>query len=124
MTRTLQQQIGKEGEDQAVRHLQENGFTILHRNYRAGKGEIDIICEDKDDRVIVEVKTMRHPGYGSGEERISVKKQREIIRATYRYLEQFPLAGDLGVRFDVIIVNLFKYTGEVIHYRGAFWQMA
>ena len=124
MTRTLQQQIGKEGEDQAVRHLQENGFTILHRNYRAGKGEIDIICEDKDDRVIVEVKTMRHPGYGSGEERISVKKQREIIRATYRYLEQFPLAGDQGVRFDVIIVNLFKYPGEVIHYRGAFWQMA
>ena len=124
MTRTLQQQIGKEGEDQAVRHLQENGFTILHRNYRAGKGEIDIICEDKDDRVIIEVKTVRLPGYGSGEERISVKKQREIIRATYRYLEQFPLSGDQGVRFDVIIVNLFKYPGEVIHYRGAFWQMA
>ena len=124
MSRTLQQKIGKEGEDFAARYLEQQGYTILQRNYRAGKGEIDIICEDRHDRVIVEVKTVRYPGYGSGEERISVKKQREVIRATYRYLEQFPLTGDQGVRFDVIIVNLFKYPGDVIHYRGAFWQMA
>lgn len=122
MDRTLNQKLGKEGEELAIGYLEQNGYTILQRNFRAGKGEIDIICEDDLDRVIVEVKTVRHPGYGSGEERISVKKQREIIKATYRYLEQSPVSGDQGVRFDVIIVNLIKYPAEVIHYRGAFWQ--
>ena len=122
MSRTIQQQIGGEGEDRAAKYLQEKGYTILCRNYRAGKGELDIVCEDAEDRIIVEVKTIRNPGYGSGEERISLKKQREIIRATYRYLEKYPLQPEQGVRFDVIIVDYSRYPGDVTHYRGAFWQ--
>ena len=106
----------------AVAYLQEKGFKIIQRNFRAGQNELDIIATDKLDLVIVEVKSIRNSDYGSAEYRIPVKKQRSIRNATYAYLDNHRKFADLGVRFDVICVNLEKYPADVVHYRGAFWQ--
>ena len=35
-------EIGQKGEDAAARYLIENGFEILHRNWRSGRYELDI----------------------------------------------------------------------------------
>jgi len=102
--------------------LQDKGFEIIQRNFRAGQNELDIIATDKFDLVIVEVKSIRNPDYGSAEFRIPVKKQRSIIKATYAYLEKHREFADMGVRFDVICVNLEKYPADVVHYKEAFWQ--
>ncbi len=106
----------------AVAFLQDKGYDIIQRNFRAGQNEIDIIATDKSDLVIVEVKSIHNLDYGSAEFRISLKKQRSIIKATYAYLEKHREFDDMGVRFDVICVNLEKYPADVNHYIGAFWQ--
>ena len=121
--KTQKQNLGNRGEDIAAKYLIRRGYTIRTRNYRAGRGELDIICTDDHDLVIVEVKSTGQSGYGSGEERVSIKKQREIIRATYAYLQYHPLSKDQGVRFDVIIVDFTQYPCGVTHYKEAFWQV-
>ena len=49
--------FGKEGEQDAVDFLIENGHTILERNFRFGHAEIDIISRKDNILHIVEVKT-------------------------------------------------------------------
>jgi len=120
--KTNKQKLGKMGEDMAVDYLNSNGYTIINRNYQAGHTEIDIIATDKSDLVFVEVKSVRSPTYGSAEFRISLKKQRSIIKAAYMYLNRHSLSANMGVRFDAICVNLEKYPAGVAHYKGAFWQ--
>jgi Holliday junction resolvase-like predicted endonuclease len=48
--------LGKKGEDLACNYLLKEGYTILARNWRFLKREIDIIALDKKELVIVEVK--------------------------------------------------------------------
>lgn len=119
---TNKQILGKKGEDLAVKHLQQKGYKIVERNYRFGKGEIDIICELDRELIIVEVKSVRIKGFGTGEERITHKKQKMIIDTTYAFLDQNTNYQNYGVRFDVVVVNFFRYPAEILHYQGAFWQ--
>ena len=51
--------LGRQGEDMAVKYLLDEGFKIIARNYVSGRGEIDIIAEDQKDNYLVflEVKT-------------------------------------------------------------------
>ena len=119
---TDKQKLGKKGEQLAANYLEEKGYKIIERNFRFGKGEIDIICSYDDDLVIVEVKSVRINGYGEGEERISIKKQRILIKTAYAFLDQHEEYLDFGVRFDVVVVDFTKYPVDIHHYEGAFWQ--
>ncbi len=53
----LYNDLGEKGEDLANTHLIQIGYTILERNLRFRKEEIDIIARIADELVIVEVKT-------------------------------------------------------------------
>ena len=122
MMKTNKQKLGNYGEDLACQYLGKKGYQIKRRNFRFGKGELDIIGINKNTLVIIEVKSIRKNGYGVGGERISIKKQREIIRATYGYLSLSPVENNMGVRFDVIVIDFRSYPAGVVHYEGAFWQ--
>jgi putative endonuclease len=53
-------QIGRTGEDKAVRWLESNGHKILLRNFRKRGFEIDIVALDKNGVLkFVEVKTVK-----------------------------------------------------------------
>ena len=39
--------LGKEGEEMAAKWLLANGYELLHRNWRYGRYEIDIIAQKK-----------------------------------------------------------------------------
>jgi len=43
----LFKKTGQQGEDLAARHLQQNGYKIIARNYRNRYGEIDIIARER-----------------------------------------------------------------------------
>lgn len=94
------QAIGKAGEDAVGRYLLENGLKILERNYRAGKGEIDLIARDGDTIVFVEVKTRSGTSYGTAAEAVGYKKQQMVIQTARRFIAQRKLY-DTAARFDV-----------------------
>ena len=119
---TNKQKLGKKGENLALRYLEKKGYKKIFQNYQFGKGEIDIICEYENDIIIIEVKSVKVDGFGSGEERITLKKQKMIIETTYGFLVENEQYEDYGVRFDVVIVNFRNYPAEIIHYESAFWQ--
>ena len=39
----LSVKLGRQGEERAVRFLQQLGYQILQRNFRGGGGELDIV---------------------------------------------------------------------------------
>jgi putative endonuclease len=111
---------GKLAEDLAVNYLQSCGYTILERNWRFSRAEIDIIAMDGKVLVITEVKSRSYTGFGHPEESISKYKENLIIDAAGRYMEK--IQHDWEVRFDIISIVFDKMDGyEIKHYKDAFF---
>lgn len=68
------QELGRYGEDVAVRHLHDQGLVILERNWRCRAGEIDIVARHGDVLVFCEVKTRRSDRFGSPVEAVTPRK--------------------------------------------------
>lgn len=113
------QQLGKEGEDAACYYLTQKGYTILRRNFRAGRAEIDIIAQDGDTIVFIEVKTRETDKYGDPEDAVSKAKQKMLTEGAEAYLET--LDEPQESRYDIVSVILNQYKTEVTHLEDAFW---
>ena len=97
--------LGTEGESQAAEYLKKQGYIILEQNYRAGRNEVDIICEKKGIVVFVEVKTRTTDNFGEPVEAVDSTKTRKIIKVAQSYLHNRDLWDKCKVRFDVIGIN-------------------
>ena len=97
--------IAKIGESLAAEHLKARGCEILERNYRAKRGEIDIIVRDGEFTVFVEVKTRQTLRFGLPQEAVTIQKQRQISKVALAYLQAQNLL-DAPCRFDVIAIHL------------------
>ena len=97
--------IARIGESLAVQHLKARGCKILARNYRALRGEIDIIARDGKFTVFVEVKTRRSLKFGVPQAAVTWQKQRQISKVALAYLKSRNLL-DTPCRFDVIAIHL------------------
>ncbi|MFC2102808.1 YraN family protein [Bacteroidota bacterium] len=115
-------ELGKAGEEIAVKFLKEKGFEIIERNYRYGHGEIDIIAKDPEDgfTAFVEVKTRQNLDYGKPEYAITKSKQKQIRKIAELYLYDKGIE-ELDCRFDVIAILLkVKDNPSINHYINAF----
>ena len=56
---TTTQHTGRQGEEAAARWLLDHGFTLLHRNWRQGHYELDIVAARKGTLHFIVVKTRR-----------------------------------------------------------------
>ena len=97
--------IAKIGESLAAEHLKARGCEILEQNYRALRGEIDIIVRDGEFIVFVEVKTRQTLRFGLPQEAVTLQKQRQISKVALAYLQTQNLL-DAPCRFDVIAIHL------------------
>lgn len=97
--------IAKTGESLAVTHLKTRGYEILAQNYRAMRGEIDLVAQDGDCIVFVEVKTRRTLKFGLPQAAVTAQKQRQISKVALAYLQTHNLF-DAPCRFDVIAIHL------------------
>lgn len=97
--------VSKIGESLAVEHLKARGCEILAQNYRAIRGEIDLIVRDGEFTVFVEVKTRRSLKFGVPQAAVTLKKQRQISKVALAYLQTQNLL-DAPCRFDVIAIHL------------------
>jgi putative endonuclease len=110
---------GKEGEDMAAEFLVNIGYEILDRNFRANRGEIDIIARHGNELVFVEVKTQLTTDFGSPEEYVTNKKQTLIAGAAEVWLTQRQW-DEHPSRFDVVAINRATKPPEITHYVDAF----
>jgi putative endonuclease len=93
---------GNEGEETAVRELLRLGWTIVKRNYRGRRGEIDILALDGDTLVAVEVK-LRTSAYAP-ENAVHTEKQKRIREALAEYLVS--VGNDsMKTRLDIIAIH-------------------
>ena len=105
---------GVKGEHAAARYIEQAGYQVLERNYKASGGEIDLIVRRNAELVFVEVKASRHDATGHPEERIDKDKQERLRRAASHYLacQSKPSAE---YRFDVLALKLGDGQIEVRH---------
>jgi putative endonuclease len=109
---------GREGESAAARFLCERGYTIVSRNFRTRRGEIDIVAE-KDSRIVfVEVKSWDCLDSEDLEYSIDRRKQQRIVATSRAFLHTHPEYQRSRVGFDVILVS--PKTTRVVHYESAF----
>lgn len=115
----MRKKLGQQGEEIAVRYLQQAGYKILARNFRNRYGELDIICLKNSVLVFVEVKTRRSETFGSPEEAITPKKIEHIRKVALHYLAAYP-SMHKEIRFDVISVLMFDTNHRLNHIQAAF----
>ena len=94
--------LGKAGEDAAADYLEEKGYTILDRNWRKNRLELDIIATKGDILAFVEVKTRKNTDFREPHEAVDWKKIRHIVVAADAYIKLHAI--DLKIRFDIIDV--------------------
>lgn len=115
-------ELGKLGEEKAVEFLLSIGHSILSRNYRYARAEIDIISKSNEMLVFTEVKTRSTEYFGLPEESIDRKKRKLLMKAAGEFLVQNKI--DLAVRFDVISILNNNGKLEVRHIPNAFVDSA
>jgi putative endonuclease len=96
-------EIGKAGETLAADYLANLGFTILHRNWRCGREEVDIIALKNNCPHFVEVKYRSSNHHGHPEEAVNRKKVANLLRAIQQFLHQHPQYNDF--RLDVLSIT-------------------
>jgi putative endonuclease len=99
-------ELGRKGEELAVKFLRGKRYKILYRNFRAPKGgEVDIVCRDKatNTLVFVEVKTRSSIKFGTPAEAVNAGKQHLISRGALAWLRLLD-NPDVNFRFDIVEV--------------------
>ena len=115
----LHNELGKKGEEEAVRYLIQKGYSILHRNWRSGKKELDIVAIYDNTLVVIEVKTRRDVLYGNPEDAVNGQKIRKIVSSTDAYIRRSAI--DLPVRFDIITMTGTDIPFQIEHIEEAFY---
>ncbi|MCC3406044.1 MAG: YraN family protein [Microcoleus sp. PH2017_10_PVI_O_A] len=113
--------IGTLGENLVAEWLEQQGWEILHRQYRCRWGEIDIIALGKDEAseknpgicdrqfpilAFVEVKTRRRGNWDAGGMlAVSATKQAKLWQTAEIFLSTRPDLANNSCRFDVALVR-------------------
>jgi putative endonuclease len=96
--------------------LEQTGYTIIERNWRCERGELDIVARHRDELVFVEVRS-RADDLGTALESISPRKQKQLIALAEAYLVAHDLdLQNTSFRIDVAAVNRRTGAVEVIEH--------
>ncbi len=112
-------ELGKKGEDLAVRFLKKRGYHIIDRNYACKMGEMDIIAREKDVLVFVEVKTRTSAIFGPPQLAVNPKKQSQMSKVALHFQKEKNLE-DAKARFDVVAILLGQKGAEIELIKDAF----
>ncbi|AXT61487.1 YraN family protein [Aquimarina sp. AD10] len=112
--------LGKKGEQMAADFLVNHGYTILEKNYRYLKSEIDIIAQKGTIVVAVEVKTRSTPEFGNPQDFVKPKQMQSLVKTIDYYVIENDL--DVEVRFDIIAIIKNASGTKIEHLEDAFYH--
>ena len=107
-------EAGLRGEQAAAEWLIANGFELLHRNWRSGRYELDIVALREGVLHVVEVKCRRSGALSPPEEAMTPRKFAALMRAAEHYVALYGF--DTDTQFDLVTVE-YRPDGECdLHY--------
>jgi len=108
--------VGEVGEDAVADFLSRGGWSILDRNWRCTRGELDIVAFDPDRQAIVavEVKTRRTQTFGQGLESITGRKRQRLRELLARWLLTSSAHAD-SVAVDAVSVDWIDGRWSMTH---------
>ncbi len=112
-------ELGKLGEELALKFLQQSGYKILETNWTYQKAEIDIIAQKENTLAVVEVKTRSSIDFGLPQDAVKPKKIQLLVKAVNEYVLQNDLEVD--VRFDIIAISKENIHFKIEHLEDAFY---
>lgn len=108
---SIQQRVGKKGEQAVHDYFVQQGYTVLARNLHTRHGELDVVVTKAGLTRVVEVKTRRGALHGFASESLSHKKFAKMRYALYE-ARQNGLRTPGRVQFDLAAVQI---TGTTAH---------
>lgn len=111
---------GERGEALAARYLEEQGLTVLSKNWRCREGELDLVLTDGRALVICEVKTRTSDNYGAPAEAVDDAKAGRIRRLARRWRAEFGV-GHVDTRYDIVAILWPPgETPRISHLKGVY----
>ena len=101
-------ELGKWGEDEATLYLENKGYVVIDRDWKAGKRDLDILAVSPDGKtlVVVEVKTRSGEEYQQPEEANTYVKEQKVEKE---------------LRFDIVtVVGVGHQVKRIEHLVDAF----
>ena len=111
--------LGKEGEELALKKIKRLGYKCVTRNYRCALGEVDLIARDGDCLVFIEIKTRKGKSLGYAKEAVDGRKRRQLSKVALAYMKSNN-CSETKSRFDVVAINLSDDKKEIEVIQNAF----
>jgi len=109
---------GKIGEEIAKNYLEKNGYKIIERNFKTKYAEIDLVARQKNELVLVEVRTKRGLDFGSPEESLNKKKLRKLWFNAQGYINIKKWTGPYRIDAVCIVLNPNNTIDRINHYEN------
>ena len=105
---------GLTGEKLALIEMEKKGFSLIKKRYKTKYGEIDLIVEDEEKKIIVFVEVKRRKIIYDYENLISKKQWERIYNSAEIFLsENVEKYRDYAIRYDAFIC--FTNSTNTIH---------
>jgi putative endonuclease len=108
---------GEAGEEWVSYLYKLEGYKILARNYalysKKKLGEIDIVCQKRNEIRIVEVKTRRDENFMNVFEAVDWRKQNYLRRMAKLFIQQNTRFADFPFQIDVAAVLLEPFDNRI-----------
>lgn len=114
--------LGRQGEEFACKFLESKGYSLVTKNFRYQRAEIDLIFTDEESKrlVFVEVKTRRTKTFGEPEESVTEAKQMQLIKSAQGFLMNNEQYADYEKRFDVAAIFIQNGKETINYIENAF----
>jgi putative endonuclease len=96
-------ELGRKGEEWAAAFLEEKGFTIVERNWRYSRYEIDLVAVRNGLLHFIEVKSRSSGRFNRPEDAVGKKKVEDLLKAVDAYLFLHPEYRDFHL--DIIAIE-------------------
>jgi putative endonuclease len=109
---------GRKGEAIAECYFTKKGYAVIRKNYRKGRGEIDLILGKEGEIVFVEVKHWPALSGENMEYGIGFEKKRRILSTSKLFLLENPEYDESRIRYDVLFIP--ESEKDMVHLTDAF----
>ncbi|HET8936915.1 MAG TPA: YraN family protein [Polyangiales bacterium] len=111
--------LGRAAEDLIAKRLTAAGFSVVGRNVRVGRLELDLIAQRAGLIVFCEVRARAHDRFVAPAATMDPRKVARVKAAAAQWLRAERPAR-LDVRFDVAAVVFDVPGGRIDYYEGAY----